>query len=34
MINLFFEHVDESDELKPLWDVKPEVMQERYATPR
>lgn len=34
MINLFFEHAEESDELKPLWDVKPEVFNERYATPR
>lgn len=34
MINLFFEHDEESDELKPLFDVKPEVFSERYATPR
>lgn len=34
MINLFFEHSEESDELRPLWDVKPEVFNERYATPR
>ncbi|KAG4080694.1 hypothetical protein HA402_013224 [Bradysia odoriphaga] len=34
MVNVFFEHADEADELKPLWDVKPEVFNERYATPR
>lgn len=25
-VNVFFEHADEADELKPLWDVKPEVV--------
>ncbi|KAJ6647621.1 putative tRNA pseudouridine synthase Pus10 [Pseudolycoriella hygida] len=34
MINLFFEYPEESEELKPLWEVKPELIAERCATPR